>query len=63
MGLSDEAIAEKFQKISGYSGWDLETDEEKEAAKKAEEDAQAKLEKEQADEQKAAEKTTAKAAK
>ena len=71
MGLSEEAIAEKFQMISGYSGWDLQTDEEREAAEKAQEKATAELEKaqekeaaelekQQADEEKAAAKAASK---
>ena len=61
MGLSDEAIAEKFQKIQAGTGIDLQTDEEREAAEKAQEKATADLEKAQADEEKKAKAEAAKA--
>ena len=61
MGLSDEAIAEKFQKIQAGTGIDLQTDEEREAAEKAQEKATAELEKAQADEEKKAKAEAAKA--
>lgn len=47
MALSDEAIAEKFQKLQAGTGIDLQTDEEREAAEKAQEKATAELEKAQ----------------
>ena len=61
MGWSDEAIAEKFQKIQAGTGIDLQTDEEREAAEKAQEKATADLEKAQADEEKKAKAEAAKA--
>jgi hypothetical protein len=56
MGLSDEAIEEKFQKIQAGTGIDLQTDEEKLVAEAAEAKAEADLAKAQADAEKQAEK-------
>ena len=50
----DPEVAEKFKLITGYSGWDLQTEKEREDAEKDAEDAQKQLEREQAKEAKAA---------